>query len=208
MAFIFIKRHGLTTWLADNVKTSHAEISQDTINRYFDNLESIIEGIPPENCFNYNETKVTNNPGSKKVIVRRGLKRVERKIEHSKQSISIMFCGNAIETYLPPMVVYKAQNLYTNWTMGGPTETVYDVTKSSWFDSRTFEIWFMKVFLPNASGLSGPKLLIGDNLPSHFSTMVISESIKNNVVFVTMPANPTQLCQPLDITVFRPAKRS
>ena len=142
------------------------------------------------------------------MIVRRGLKRIDRKIDHSKQSMSILFCGNAVGTYLPPMVLYKAQILYTNWTVGGPTGTVYDVTKTGWFDLRTFEIWFMKVFLPNVSSLSGPILLIGDNLPSPFSTMVVNESLKNYVVFVTMPANATHLCQPKDVAVFRPAKRS
>ena len=92
--------------------------------------------------------------------------------------------------------------------MGGPKETVYDATKSGWFHSRTFEIWFMQVFLPNVSKLFGPKLLIGNNLPSHFSTIVINESMKQHIVFVTMLENTMHLCQPLDVAVFGPAKRS
>ena len=42
---IFVKRHGLTKRLADNVKTNRAEVTQNTINRYFDNLEKTIEGV-------------------------------------------------------------------------------------------------------------------------------------------------------------------
>ena len=64
---------------------------------------------------------------------------VERKVEHSKQSISIMFCGSATGEHLPPMIVYKAQNVYAGWCVGGPPGATYDFTSSGWFDSRTFE---------------------------------------------------------------------
>ena len=78
----------------------------------------------PNSLFNYDETNVTDDPGVKNVIVRRGIRRVERKPEHSKQSISVMFCGRAEGEYLPPIIVYKAQNIYTTWTEGSPTGAV------------------------------------------------------------------------------------
>ena len=128
------------------------------------------------------------------VIVRRGRNRVEKKMEHSKQSISVMFCGSADGTYLPPMVVYRAQDVYGNWIEGGPRGTIYDCTTSGWFDSVTFEKWFFKFFLPNACALIGPVASIGDNLDSHFSKAVVDACL------------PTHLTQPLDVAVFRPAK--
>ena len=166
-----------------------------------------MEDVEPHNLFNYDETNVTDNPGVKKVIVRRGLRRVERKTEHSKQSISVMFCGSATGEYLPPMVVYKARNLYSSWTEGGPDGAVYDVTDSGWYDWRTFQIWFCSVFLLNVGSRPGVKMVIGDNLPSHFSGLVIEEARKHNIRFITMPPNSTHLCQPLDMAVFGPAKR-
>ena len=86
----------------------------------------------------------------------------------SKQPVSLMFCENAAGDYLPPMVVYKAKNIYENWTKGGPTGTVYDATSSGWFDSRTFKNWFRKIFVPHAARLPGPKVIVGGNLRSHF----------------------------------------
>ena len=74
-------RHQLTKRVADNVK-----VNAEVVNKYFDSLEIEIEGIPPENIYNYNETNVTDYPGSKTVIVRHGHgHRVERKQDHSKQ---------------------------------------------------------------------------------------------------------------------------
>ena len=103
----FKERHNLTQRLSDNVKGTRAEVTQETIHKYFDNLSVTLEGVAPGNLYNYDETNVTDDPGAKKVIVHRGIRRIERKIEHSKQSISVMFCGNAKGEFLPPMVVYK-----------------------------------------------------------------------------------------------------
>ena len=109
----FMKRHCLTARLADNVKPSWAEINAVTVGSYFDELECTLEGVDASNIYNYDDMNVSDNPGSKHIICHRGLKRIERKIDHSKSCISLMFCGSATGVYLPPMVVYKAQNVYT-----------------------------------------------------------------------------------------------
>ena len=83
------------------------------------------------------------------------------------------------------MVVYRAQNVYGNWTRGGPRGTIYDFTTSGWFDSVTFEKWFFKFFLPNACALNGPVASIGDNLGSHFLKAVVDACLQNNIMFNT-----------------------
>ena len=45
---------------------------------------------------------------------------MERIVPNSKQSFSIMFAGAASGEYLPPMVVYRSDNLYENWKKDGP----------------------------------------------------------------------------------------
>ena len=87
----FIHRHKLPKHIAD-VKSSRAEVNEDVINAYFDNLENKIKHIPPSNIFNYDVTNNTHNPGSKLVIIRRR-NRVERKVYHSKSLTSVMFAG-------------------------------------------------------------------------------------------------------------------
>ena len=62
--------------------------------------------------FNYNETNITDDPGAKLVMTGQGRNRVERIMHHSKSSISAMFAGRVDGHYLPPMVVYKAENIY------------------------------------------------------------------------------------------------
>ena len=90
--------------------------------------------VPACNLFNYDETNVPDDPGSKQVITRHGRNRVEHKVHHSKSSVSVMFAGSADGTYLPPMVVYKSENIYREWVPKGSNNTIYSCTKSGWFD--------------------------------------------------------------------------
>ena len=135
----FVSRHSLTFRRANNVKPARAEVDADMVNNFFDELEQTIGGVPAANVYNYDETNVSDDPGAKIVVTHRGLKRVERKIQHSKTCISLMYCGNAVGQFLPPMVVHKSQNCYNESTIGGPKGTLYDNTLSGWFDSRCFE---------------------------------------------------------------------
>ena len=118
-----------------------------------------------------------------------------------------MFCGNAAGELLPPMIVYKAKSVYDGWVNGGPKGSVFDCTDSGWFDGRTFKKWFMDVSVPNLKG-DGPFAIIGDNLGSHFSDEVINICLQRNIRFITLVPNSTHLCQPLDLAVFVPMKRS
>ena len=66
------------------------------------------------------------------IVVRRGRNSVERKIDHSKASNSVMFCGNATGVMLPPMVVYKAKFLYDGRVSCGPNGAIYDSDYRFW----------------------------------------------------------------------------
>ncbi|XP_071959534.1 jerky protein homolog-like [Antedon mediterranea] len=202
----FATRNKMSLRAAGNIKRARARVSRTDVQEYFDNLSDILSTVDPAHIFKYDETNVTDDPGSKKLIVPRGTRRVERVKEHSKVATSIMVCGSASGELLPPFVVYKALNYYENWTKDGPDGTKYDATKSGWFDMATFHRWFFEVFIVHIADMEGPKLLIGDNLASHFSPEVVTAAKENNVYFTALPPNSTHLTQPLDVAVFRPMK--
>ena len=207
----FMIRNNLTKRVADNIRRCRVtSMKPGKVNSYFDYLERELLGLPPANIFNYDETNLTDDPGSKTVIVSRGRRRVQTIMEHSKQSTSVMFSGNAAGDYLPPMVVYKTTSCatYEGWCQDGPTDAVYDSTESGWFDSKTFCRWFFEIFLPHACQLDGPVAVIGDNLPSHFTLSVITATLEHKIRFITLIPSSTHICQPLDVAVFRSLKRN
>lgn len=67
-AYSFIQRHpALSERLAENVKLVRAEVNESTLRNYISRLSKTVEGIPPENIFNFDETNLTDNPGKKRV---------------------------------------------------------------------------------------------------------------------------------------------
>lgn len=128
-----LRRHNLVARMSQNIKRSRAKVSHEVINDFFVNLAETVDGIPPENVVNYDETNFSDDPGSKRVVVQRGQQHVDRVMDHSKSSFSVMFAGAANGKMLPPYVVYAALHLYPTWTEGGPRGCRYNRTKSGIF---------------------------------------------------------------------------
>lgn len=203
----FMKRNSnLTERMSANIKKQRAKISPQILNVFYDHLENELEGIPASHIYNFDETNLTDDPGKKKIITKRGLKYPERILNTTKSSTSLMMCGNAEGHTLPPYVVYKSKEMWTTWTEGGPPGCRYNRTLSGWFDAASFEDWFVSLVLPHLKRQAGTKVLIGDNLSSHLNIKTIELCRLNNIKFICLPPNSTHLTQPLDLAYFRPMK--
>lgn len=160
--------------------------------------------------WNYDETNLSDDPGQKKVICKRGTKYLENICNTSKSSTSLMFCGNAEGRLLAPYVAYKADHMWSTWTENGPEQARYNQSKSSWFDANCFEDWFERQFLPEIRRGKQPEesaVLIGDNLSSHISYRVLELCEQHNIQFVCLSPNVTHIAQPPDVAFFGPMKR-
>ena len=210
-AFSFMRRHKdrIKNRLCQNISKKRAGVGHETINLYFQELEKSLDGVPPENIINYNETNLTDDPGRRRMIFKRGARYPERILNGTKASTSLMLAGTASGEVLPVYVVYKSDHLWNTWVEGGPPKARYNRTRSGWFDHVTFVDWFRRVALPYCKKRipGSKKVLIGDNLSSHFSNEVLRECERNNISFVCLPPNSTHLCQPLDVAYFSPMKR-
>lgn len=205
----FMTRHKgiLSKRLCSNIKRCRAAVDDSIINTYFDNLQSVLEGVPPCAIWNYDETNLVDDPGKKIVLTKRGCKYPEAIKNSTKAAVSIMVCGNAAGELCPPYVNYKAEKMWDTWTEGGPDGARFNRTKSGWFDACSFEDWFTTVLFPRIKRSPvGKHVVIGDNLSSHISPKVLKLCKDNNIAFVALPPNATHLTQPLDISFFRPFK--
>lgn len=205
----FIKRHKeeLTVRKCQNITRVRAKVGVEQIVEYFSHLERSLHGIPALNVLNYDETNFSDDPGTKKMVFRRGVKYPERILNSSKGCISIMFAITADGNLLPCYVVYRAEHLWKTWVEGGPPGTRYGRTKTGWFDGPNYEDWFFRIVVPWAQKLEGRKCIIGDNLSSHISVSVLRKCEELDIQFIFLPPNATHLCQPLDVAFFSPLKK-
>ena len=98
-----------------------------------------MENAIPKYAYLYDETNVMDDPGAMEVVVQRGLKRVQRVQNHSKQTIRIKACWNADGKLLLPWLFTK-HPIYTKiGGLGGPLRAVYYNFPSCWFDVNLFE---------------------------------------------------------------------
>lgn len=180
----FLKRHKFSQRATQNIKKCRAAKTVEEMNEYYKNLEISLKDVPVGNILNFDETNLSDDPGSIKCIFKRGIKHPERVINTSKSAVSIMFSGTAEGNILPPYVVYKADNLWARWCEDGPENARYNRTKSGWFDMTCFDDWFKTIILPWATSRDGVKLVIGDNLASHMSVETIQLCQIHNIRFV------------------------
>ncbi|KAF2885072.1 hypothetical protein ILUMI_21075 [Ignelater luminosus] len=117
----FVVRNNLSIRIVSN--RARSSVSRDDIMTFLNNAELLHQTVKSTITYHYNKTNITDNPGTKKVVVSRRTRRVERVQKHSGDSISLMMCGNAKRDLLLPMVVHKAQNQSESWTQGRPTGT-------------------------------------------------------------------------------------
>ncbi|KAK2713141.1 hypothetical protein QYM36_011737 [Artemia franciscana] len=117
-----------------------------------------------------------------------------------------MFAGNAAGEVLPPYVVYKSKKFWNTWVQGGPKGCRFNRSKPSWFEAAFFHDWFTLSLLPRLKKLPGKKVVIGDNLSSHFDVDIIRHCEKEKIIFLALIPNSTHVTQPLDVALFRPMK--
>jgi len=69
-ARIILKRYNniVCQRVATNIARCRAEVSPQYISEYFDNLQQVLEHVPPQNIYNYDEINLQDNPGKKNLF--------------------------------------------------------------------------------------------------------------------------------------------
>ena len=82
----FLGRHkSLTLRTSNPIKRSRAAVSREEVGRFFDQFMKSVDGVPPENIVNYDETNFRDDLRLRKCITRKGTKYCETVVNTSKQ---------------------------------------------------------------------------------------------------------------------------
>lgn len=167
------------------------------LTNYHNELTKTLEGLKPENIFNYDESNLSDDPGKKKLIFKRGVKYPDNVI------------SNAAGDLLPPYVVCRAAHMWDSCervdqkvlrvVIKNAAHMVHDTIVAIMFGLTQYvlQTGFNQRFF----------LMPRCHLSSHFTPEVLKLCKENKIDFVCLPPNATHLCQPLDASFFVPVKR-
>ena len=163
----------------------------------------------PENIWNADESGFQGTRAKQIVYYLKDLKRAySLESGGTKSLFSVLFCVNAAGTWLPTYIVYKAQNIWYDWTCGGYPGAQYGCSPSGWMEKEIFEAWFTTKFVAQtATSNNAPRLFIFDGHNSHISYKIAKCAYDNNIHLLCLPPHTSHALQPLDVACYRPAKQ-
>ena len=160
-----------------------------------------------ERIYNCNETAVSTKPAGKKVFISKGKRDAYLEAPGAgKACYTVLFCTSASGEFLPPLIVYKACNLYQKWTTGEPIGATYACTRSGWIEDTVFENWVVSSFIPHVKNKVKPVILFYDGHVSHLTFKTAQSCMEEKIITICLPPHTSHTLQPLDVGVFKPLK--
>jgi len=111
-------------------------------------------------------------------------------------------------SYLPPLIIFKAENFSRNWIpANAPKDWGYSNNSQGWTSNMHGAEWLRQRFEPltreNANGEW--RLLIFDGHDSHISAEWFTHCLENKILPGLLVPHSSHLAQPFDIGVFSPS---
>ena len=185
-------------------------MNRDKVNSYFALLKGTLDKlkVQPDHIWNCDETNMQLEHKPTSVVGRKG-GRVPGRVANSKESVTVLGCGNASGKIMSPMVIVKGKTKRSlmGWkTEDAPPETKWTYQPKSYMDQALGSEWFQSVFLKEC-GPHRPQLLVLDSHCSHEPLELIEMAEKENIILLTLPSHCTHWLQPWDKSMFSPLKR-
>lgn len=135
----------LSTIFSSSMKRVQTAISKEMIDEYLINLENEAKDIPPALLGDRNATHLQADSEERHVLCPRGAKFLEQLCDNTKTlSLAGLLAGTTAGGLLP-------QVMWDAWRLNGSS----DAQDNGWFESATFEDWFMKQMLTKLKYFDG-----------------------------------------------------
>lgn len=207
---LFFQRNGLVAKKLEQLEKSRRQATSDPfiIYHFYEILEKTLTSLnlhdKPQQIFNLDETSFSTDPTRIKGVTGKGQK-AHRIIQGSgKENISVLGCVSADGRLLPPLIIFKGQNLWSSWkgTKDIPG-TTYACSEKGWMLTSIFNDWFAN-FCKTVT--ERPLLVIFDGHVTHLDPATIELAVRENVTLVKLPPHTTDILQPMDRSCFSPIK--
>ncbi|MCG8044800.1 MAG: hypothetical protein N0E48_03810, partial [Candidatus Thiodiazotropha endolucinida] len=190
----------------------HMAMTRLRLSRYFSELKTVLEENNLKDCgakiWNMDETGLSLTHRPPKVIAKKGSKTVHSKVSTSRELITVIACGNADGSVIPPHVIIPGKtkrSLNSYDIQNAPAGTNISVSDSGWTKVGIGLLWFTETFLPNI-GPERPQVLISDGHESHNHLEFVEKARDEQIILVELPSKTSHWTQPFDRSVFKSLK--
>ncbi|XP_033728933.1 uncharacterized protein LOC117318030 isoform X2 [Pecten maximus] len=182
--------------------------SSDTVSSYHSLLEGIMKEYKlsnkPQFIYNINEMSLINDNSSLHSYSAKGL---AAPIDLSSSTVTLISCGNAKGTQIPPFVVFPGKRMKKELLIGCSAGTNGEVTETGALDTQLFQSYIENHFLKYAEECrkSGQYILmLYDGFRSHISLSVIEWAKAHNIILFVLPLHMSHVLQPENDSCFGP----
>ena len=121
---------------------------------------------------------------------------------------TILGCGNALGTMMPPFYIFKDKQFSSDLLKGALTGSQGIVTDNGWSNALAFQEFLKSHFLKYVQRSSNDQtVLMSDGHRSHIIIPVLEWVVAHNIELFVLPAHTSHLLQPLDVACFGPLQR-
>ena len=166
-----------------------------------------MEEIPAEN---WDQTGIHLVPASGWTM---GSKRVEISGSNDKRQITAIFCGSLTGDFLPIQLIYQGKTNRCHPRFQFPADWHVTHSPKHWSTEKTMLQYIVEIIIPyvdrqreSLGDTSKAALVIMDNFKGQITSKVNKILEDSNINVCLLPANTTDLLQPMDISVNKPAK--
>ncbi|XP_072394971.1 uncharacterized protein [Diabrotica undecimpunctata] len=135
-----------------------------------------------------------------KVLAQKGARRVHVVANEHGESVTIVSCGNALGTAIPPMVLFKGKRSKPEWVDSLPPGAVVQMTAKGSMNIETFSVWLQHF---SKFKVAGPCIIIFDGARCHLDHTIVKTAERYEITLYCLPSNTTHELQPMDKAVFR-----
>ena len=149
----------------------------------------------------------------KRIVSQQALKSeqvTKSKQDESQKFISILVCILTVETWIPPLLIYKgeSEDLMSTWVdeVKTDSQTHFTVSSNEWSNNIISLMWLQKVFerYIKLKCENQKRLLIVNRHLSHVNMAFIEWADLHSIILLILFLHTTHCLQPLDVRLFQP----
>ena len=213
-AYSLYKRMKFVRRKATTAKSKYTIADFERVKKTF--LDEVIstvtmEEIPPELILNWDQTGIKIVPSSPWTMDRRGARRVEMIGTSDKRQITAVFCGTLVGDFLPIQLIYKGKTARCHPRFKFPSDWHITHSPNHWSTEETMLQYITNIIVPYVRQVRH-RLGVGErqsalvNFKGQITAAVNKLLEENDIHVCLLPPNSTDVLQPMDLTVNKPAK--